>query len=76
MWRTISRVGDDGKYSGEAQPLVHDGVAFIVTGANTFSRSASRPARHVALRRQALSRDHDRVLRMDESRPGPRDGKV
>ncbi len=35
VWRT--RLGGSGvaeKYSGEAQPIVHDGVAYIVTGAD------------------------------------------
>ena len=36
VWRTHLRgSGLEGKYSGEAQPLVHDGVVFIVTGANS-----------------------------------------
>src|SRR5262245_14348594 len=35
VWRRHLRgSGLEGKYSGEAQPLVHDGVVFIVTGAN------------------------------------------
>jgi quinohemoprotein ethanol dehydrogenase len=35
VWRArLDGSGANAKYSGEAQPIVHDGVVFIVTGAN------------------------------------------
>ena len=35
VWRTrLGGSGAEQKYSGEAQPIVHDGVAYIVTGAD------------------------------------------
>ena len=35
VWRTrLGGSGLDLKYSGEASPIVHDGVIYIVTGAN------------------------------------------
>jgi alcohol dehydrogenase (cytochrome c) len=37
VWRTRLGSGLDLKYSGEAQPIVHDGVIYIVTGADDVS---------------------------------------
>src|SRR5215467_10975496 len=35
VWRArLDGSGTNGKYSGEAQPVVHDGVIYIVTGAD------------------------------------------
>jgi quinohemoprotein ethanol dehydrogenase len=35
VWRThLNGSGMGARYSGEAQPIVHDGIAYIVTGAN------------------------------------------
>jgi quinohemoprotein ethanol dehydrogenase len=42
VWRTrLGGSGDGLKYSGEAQPIVHDGIVYIVTGADdVFAISA------------------------------------
>ncbi len=41
VWRTRLGSGLDLKYSGEAQPLVHDGVIYVITGADdVFAISA------------------------------------
>jgi quinohemoprotein ethanol dehydrogenase len=34
VWRIHLGSATDAKYSGEAQPLVHDGIAYVSTGAN------------------------------------------
>ena len=46
QWRThLNGSGTESKYSGQAQPLVYDGVIYIRPARTTCSRSTSRPAR-------------------------------
>jgi alcohol dehydrogenase (cytochrome c) len=65
LWRTrLNGSGVAPQYSGEAQPLVHDGVIYLVTGANdVFALSVETGAILWEHRANLV-----RVLRLDESR--------
>jgi glucose dehydrogenase len=76
VWRThLNGSGVAPQYSGEAQPIVHDGVIYVITGADdVFALSVETGAVPAALG-EARSQDHVGLLRLDESRSRHRRGQ-
>ncbi len=70
VWRTrLNGSGLGARYSGEAQPLVHEGVAYVITGANdVFAISLESGAILWTYRGAPRSLPEHRVLRVDEPR--------
>ena len=57
------------QYSGEAQPIVHDGVIYVITGADdVFALSVETGEILWQYLRAARSQDHVGLLRLDEPR--------
>ena len=73
VWRT--RLNDSGtgvKYSGEAQPIVHDGVIYVITGADdvfAIRVDSGEALYELRIRRRALqARLAAKVCRLDDER--------
>ena len=69
VWRIHLGSATEAKYSGEAQPLVHDGVAYVSTGASDVFALDVESGKTIWKYKGNLDRrDLDRLLRLDESR--------
>ena len=73
-WRvSLNGSGTASKYSGQGQPLVYEGVIYMVTGADdVFAVSVDTRQNSLDLRSEARRQHQRRVLRLAE--PRSRDG--
>ena len=74
VWRTrLNGSGVGTKYSGEAQPMVHDGVIYVVTGADdVFAIGVETRRDPLDVHGESRRHDRHRLLRVDEPRRRPR----
>ena len=74
VWRThLKGSGVGPQYSGAAQPIVHDGRVYVVTGANdVFALDVATGSHPLAVRCATRPGDLHRLLRLDEPRRGAR----
>ena len=73
VWRaSLGGSGNGAKYSGEAQPIFHDGYIYIVTGANDVFAIGVKTGETHWIRSETRRQDHHYLLRLDKPRPRAR----